>query len=87
MYKVIKGFADMLDNGFVYKAGDIFPRDRVDVTDQRIAELSSFSNRVGEPLIKAENKAVKEPVATSVEESDKLTAEPKQSRKKAKKSE
>lgn len=56
MYKVIRLFTD-LQNGHVYNVGDKFPKDGVQVTENRIAELASSKNRQGVPLIaKAEEK-------------------------------
>lgn len=71
MYKVIKFFTDLQDNNHPYKAGDVFPRKGLDVTDERLAELSSHNNKRHIPLIEkvedevtevAEEKAVNEPV-------------------------
>lgn len=52
MYKVIKSFVDLQDNGHRYNAGDSFPRDGVTVSDARIKKLLGASNRQGTPLIK-----------------------------------
>ena len=51
-YKVIKTFKDAQDNLFTYHTGDKYPRVGVEVSDERIEELSSDKNRRGEPLIK-----------------------------------
>lgn len=51
MYKVIYEFADKLDKNYVYKVGDIYPREGVDVTDERIQELASNKNAIGKPVI------------------------------------
>jgi hypothetical protein len=53
IYKVIKNFADLQDNNHVYFAGDEFPRKGVEVSDERIAELASVSNKRREVLIEA----------------------------------
>ena len=50
-YTVIHEFADVTDNGHVYTSGDTYPRDGLNPTCGRIAELLSNSNRIGEPLI------------------------------------
>jgi hypothetical protein len=50
-YTVIHEFADVTDNGHVYTSGDAYPRDGLTPTCERIAELLSNSNRIGEPLI------------------------------------
>ena len=52
MYKVIKPFADLQDNNYIYEAGDAFPRAGITVTDARLAELSGSNNKQHEPLIK-----------------------------------
>lgn len=44
-------FSDLQDGGHVYRAGDVFPRDGMDVSKERLAELSSANNRRGKPLI------------------------------------
>ena len=62
MYKAIKGFRDLQDNNYLYQAGDMFPRDGIKVSAKRIEELSTSSNRRGEPMIveiKAEAKEEK----------------------------
>lgn len=51
MYKVIKSFSDLQDSGFVYRAGDTFPRFGKEVTKERIDELASKSNKREEVLI------------------------------------
>ena len=53
-YRVVTPFRDLQDNKHQYSAGDIFPREGVGVSDDRIKELSSNSNKRGVPLIKAE---------------------------------
>lgn len=56
MYKVIVGFADLQDpceghEGYPYQPGDVFPRKGMEVSDERIAELASASNKRGVVLI------------------------------------
>ena len=51
MYKVIKAFADLQDNCHEYSEGDAFPREGLDVSQERIAELSGTENKRGEQLI------------------------------------
>lgn len=50
-YVVIKMFADLQDNNYVYSVGDIYPRNGHAVLKSRIKELSTSENRRGEPLI------------------------------------
>lgn len=52
MYKVIKHFNDMYDNGYSYDEGDIYPRKNLSPSAERIKELSSCENRQKTPLIK-----------------------------------
>lgn len=60
MYKVIKAFHDLQDsqktkNGKIYheyKVGDVFPRNGLKVSDERIKELAGSANKRGVPLIK-----------------------------------
>ena len=57
MYKVIAYFTDLQDNNHVYNVGDTFPRAGLNVTEDRLAELSGSNNKQGKPLIeKAEEK-------------------------------
>ena len=51
MFKVIRYFTDLQDNGYAYNAGDTFPRNGMTVTADRITELSSSANKQGVPLI------------------------------------
>lgn len=51
MYKVIKSFSDLQDNGFVYKVGDIFPHLGKEVTQERTDELATGNNKRKEVLI------------------------------------
>lgn len=54
MYKVIRYFTDLQDNDYPYNEGDIFPRDGMTVTKERIEELSSANNKQLRPLIRKE---------------------------------
>lgn len=51
MYKVIESFADLHDNDHVYNVGDVFPRDGVEVSEDRIRELATAANKLHMPLI------------------------------------
>lgn len=64
MYKVIKYFTDLQDNDCPYKEGDIFPRKGVEVSEERLAELSGSNNRRKEPLIKLEKVAAAKATVT-----------------------
>ena len=63
-FVTIKYFTDLQDNGHAYHEGDIFPREGLEVSDERIEELSTDANRRNEPLIKA----VEDPVEDLPEE-------------------
>lgn len=51
MYKVIKYFTDLQDKNHPYNVGDIFPREGMEVTEERLVELSGSNNKQGVPLI------------------------------------
>lgn len=57
MFKVIKFFTDLQDGNYPYEVNDTFPRKGLEVTEERLVELSGSENKQGEPLIKE----VKEP--------------------------
>lgn len=84
MYKVIKMFTDLQDNSFKYNAGDIFPRKGLDVSDERIEELSTDKNRRHIPLIEEIKEKKIEPV-TEPEVTEKTESEEKPKRKSRKK--
>lgn len=82
MYRVLKMFTDLKDNGYAYKAGDEFPRQGLEVSAKRLAELSSDNNRRGIPLI--EKVEEKKPEPKEVEETPEEKPAPKKSSKKEK---
>lgn len=47
-----KKWVDLQDNKYPYKKGDIYPREGLEVTEERLKELSSKNNKLGEILIK-----------------------------------
>lgn len=51
MYKVIKYFTDLQDKEHPYHPGDIFPRAGIQVSAERLKELSGKDNKQGTPLI------------------------------------
>lgn len=51
MYKVIKHFIDLHDNDHSYNEGDIFPREGVDVSEERLKELAGSDNKQHTPLL------------------------------------
>ena len=52
MYKVIEKFIDLQDDNYLYQIGDTFPREGLEVSEERLAELSSEANKRGIPLIR-----------------------------------
>jgi len=64
MYKVIKLFADLQDNNYIYKEGDVYPRKGLEVSEERIAELAGSNNLQKQPLIELvkQKKATKKTV-------------------------
>lgn len=51
MYRVLKAFTDLQDSGRVYREGDPFPAEGIEVAEARADELSGYQNRHREPLI------------------------------------
>lgn len=51
MYKVIEFFHDLQDGCHAYNPGDTFPREGMNVSDDRLAELAGTNNRRGVQLI------------------------------------
>ena len=86
-YKVIKDFADLQDNEYVYHAGDIFPRMGHEVTEVRILELASVFNKREEVLIEEVKPEVSEkakslPQKDKEEPQDEIVEKPKKKAKK-----
>jgi len=82
MFKVVKDFVDLHDDNHLYRAGDKFPRDGVDVSEARTTELASGKNRCGVVLIKATEKAKIQPVGEEKAVVDKtVKAKPKRKKK------
>lgn len=50
-YKVINYFTDLQDDNHQYNVGDMFPRDGLKVSVERLTELSTKNNRQSKPLI------------------------------------
>lgn len=71
-YKVIHYFTDLQDFSHPYKVGDIFPRQGMKVSEERLKELSSSNNKQGKPLIALEkSEEVKKGSDIKVEKLDK----------------
>lgn len=74
-FVVIKDFKDLKDNGYIYLAGDFYPREGVELDEDRAEELASDKNRRKEPLI----------VEVLVKQEEKKTTKKSTSKTKAKK--
>lgn len=87
IYRVVKHFTDLQDNGYKYNEGDIYPREGYVPSDERIEMLSTASNRQKTVLIEAIPEVIPETEsAETVEESAvEETAEEKPKRKSRKK--
>lgn len=49
---------DLEDNNYIYKKGDIYPREGLKVSNKRLKELSSNKNKIGVALIKKVDESV-----------------------------
>lgn len=58
MWVAIKLFTDLQDKDHLYEKGDPFPREGLEVSEERMKELASDKNLQGTPLI--ENKEMAE---------------------------
>lgn len=74
-FVVIKDFKDLKDNGYIYRAGDFYPREGVELDEERAKELATAKNRRKEPLI----------VEVLVKQEEKKTTKKSTSKTKAKK--
>lgn len=45
-------FKDLEDNDYIYEKGDIYPREGLETSKERVKELSTKKNKIGEILIK-----------------------------------
>lgn len=53
VYKTIEHFTDLQDNNYGYNVGDIFPRSGLEVSEERLAELSGSKNLRGRAVIES----------------------------------
>ena len=51
MYQVMEYFTDLHDADHEYHPGDIFPREGISVSEERLKELAGSDNKRGMPLI------------------------------------
>ena len=61
MYKVLVYFTDLQDDRYAYNPGDVFPREGLKVSAERIAELAGSNNKRGCPVIEANEPKKAEP--------------------------
>ncbi len=50
-YKVVKYFTDLKDGNHPYQVGDFYPREGLEVSEERINQLLSPNNLQNTPLI------------------------------------
>ena len=85
MYRAVVYFTDLQDNGHAYDVGDIFPREGVEVSAERLEELSSSKNKRGKALIELvkekASKAADETASEPVEAEDEAEKPKKKSKK------
>lgn len=79
-YVVVKFFTDLQDNKHPYRAGDIFPRAGLDVSKERLEELSGNKNRQKTPLIKLESDVESEQKSEQAPAKDEVSVKPKRRR-------
>ena len=77
-YEVIEDFTDLQDRERVYRKGDTFPIEGVEVSDERLEALLSSNNKRKEPVIKeVEETEVVEEVEEVIEEVEEVSLEDK----------
>lgn len=85
-YVVVTDFTDKIDK-HIYRAGDEFPRSGVDVSAERVAELTSNNNLRGVVLIKAVQSGKTSPTKDETTKVDKSVTSKKKAAKKPNKKE
>lgn len=81
-YKVIKFFMDGQDHNYSYIPGNIYPREGLTPSAERIAELASTKNRLGEILIEpVQSTAQKKEEEKPAEVIEEQAAKPKKKKK------
>lgn len=79
-YKVVKYFTDLKDGNHPYQVGDFYPREGLEVSEERIKELLSPNNLQNTPLI--EMVEIKKEVKEEVMETEEIKEEKPKSKKK-----
>ena len=86
-YVVVTDFTDKIDR-HIYRAGDEYPRSGVDeVSEDRVAELTSKDNMRGEVLIKAVQEGKIQPEKEETDKVEEVAVPKKKTAKKANKKE
>jgi hypothetical protein len=62
MYRVVADFKDLEDNKYLYKVGKPFPREGIEVSERRLAILSTDQNAAKKVLIEKVEEEQKEEV-------------------------
>lgn len=70
MYRALCEFYDLTDGNRRYGAGEDFPRPGLDVSADRLAELSGAGNRLGRPVIEAVEAPARPPGKRRVKKHD-----------------
>lgn len=85
-YVVVTDFTDKIDK-HIYRAGDTFPRSGVEVSAERVAELTSKDNMRGEVLIKVMQERKVQPKKKEIDKAEEISVPKKKAAKKANKKE
>lgn len=71
MYKVIRYFTDLHDENYPYCVGDTYPRIGIEVTEDRVRELSGCDNKQHMPLIEEVEDKMAEAIRDAAEKKGK----------------
>lgn len=85
-YVVVTDFTDKNDK-HIYRAGDTFPRSGVEVSAERVAELTSKDNMRGEVLIKVMQERKVQPKKKEIDKTEEISVPKKKAAKKSNKKE
>ncbi len=75
---VYKKFKDLEDNNFIYKIGDVYPREGLEPSKKRIKELSTEKNKIGKILIKKIDKVEQDDKEEEIKEDNKVEQDDKE---------
>lgn len=77
-FLVITPFVDLEDGHYMYRKGDIYPREGLNVSDERIMQLLSNQNKAHKSFLER----VAEPITEKISVVDATTEQPKKKRTK-----